>query len=228
MPSPLCIGHRGAAGHAPENTLASVTRALELGVDGIEIDVHCCKDALVVIHDPDLERTTNGHGQVSARCLAELQELDAGNGERIPTLDQVLDLLPAGISCNIELKGVGTAPAVVACLRHRDALAERPILVSSFDWDQLARVRKLAPEFDLAPITKNDYRAAIQAAERLDARFVNMNVNSITANITEDAHVRGLSIGAWTVNDADAIEKMLALEVDVLISDFPDRVRAAL
>ncbi len=105
----LCIGHRGAAGLEPENTLRSVRRALEVGADGIEIDVHCLDGELVVIHDHSLNRTTNGAGALRHHTLAEARQLDAGKGERIPFLREVLDLVDRRALVNIELKGARTA-----------------------------------------------------------------------------------------------------------------------
>jgi len=109
----LRIGHRGAAGHAPENTLASFRKAIELGLDMTELDVHVCASGeLVVIHDENVDRTTNSKGWVSKLSLTELKRLDAGAGETVPTLAEVLDLLKDRIMLNIELKGLGTAEPV--------------------------------------------------------------------------------------------------------------------
>ncbi len=109
----LRIGHRGAAGHAPENTLDSFRKAVELECDMTELDVHVCASGeVVVIHDETLDRTTDGKGQVSDHKLSELKQLDAGNGEEIPTLAEVLMLLKDKVMLNIELKGLGTAKPV--------------------------------------------------------------------------------------------------------------------
>lgn len=107
----LIIGHRGAAGLSPENTLPSFRRAWALGVNAVELDVHLVEDELVVIHDDTLERTTNGQGPVAGRSLAALRGLDAGGGWPIPLLREVVAALPAGAGLNVELKGTGTAAA---------------------------------------------------------------------------------------------------------------------
>src|SRR5215468_1025511 len=112
----MIIGHRGAAGLEPENTLRSFARAIEIGVDAIELDVYCVDDHLVVIHDDTLERTTNGRGDVMAHSFAALRRLDAGHGERIPTLDEVLAQMPAHFTVNVELKGKATAAPVARCI----------------------------------------------------------------------------------------------------------------
>ena len=113
----LCIGHRGAMGHAPENTLLSVTKALDLGVKWIEIDVYFIDKELVVIHDDRLERTTDGIGYVQEQSLDYLRSLDAGKGEKIPLLREIFDLIDGRAGINIELKGVNTAEPVVKLIR---------------------------------------------------------------------------------------------------------------
>ena len=131
----LCIGHRGAAGHEPENTLRSIRRALELGVDGVEIDVRFIDGELIVFHDDRLERTTNGRGRIGRQRFAHLRTLDAGEGERIPTLREVFETVDRRAFINVELKGRRTAGPVEALIREfLDEHGWRPehFLVSSF------------------------------------------------------------------------------------------------
>src|SRR5438105_301115 len=142
------IGHRGAMGHCPENTMASFERALELGADWIELDVHLSRDSeLIVIHDETLERTTNGHGLVCDHTLAELEQLDAGNGQRIPTLGEVLDWAGRMNSVvDIEIKNAplyypGIEQAVVSAL-DRSQMTEQ-VIVISFDHSAVQRVKSL-------------------------------------------------------------------------------------
>ena len=142
----LCIAHRGASGLAPENTLPAFQLALELGADAIELDVHLADDELVVIHDDDLSRTTNGKGRVSTSSLVDLRQLDAGDGLRIPLLSEVLDLVGDQMGINIELKGRGTAGPVVDLLRARGQ-GPNHILLSAFDHDELVAARSAAPEY---------------------------------------------------------------------------------
>ena len=141
----LCIGHRGAMGHAPENTLKSVAKALELGAPWVEIDVFYIDGHLVVIHDSRLERTTNGSGHVLDKPFSYLRTLDAGDGEKIPTLEEVLDLMAARAGINIELKGPGTAEPVVRLLREKltQNRYEEKILLSSFDHDEIAKAKQM-------------------------------------------------------------------------------------
>src|SRR5262249_34681489 len=145
----LIIGHRGAAGLEPENTLRSFARAIEIGVDAIELDVYYVDGHLVVIHDDTLERTTNGRGDVMAQSFDGLRRLDAGGGERIPTLDEVFATVPSGFTVNVELKGPGTAEPVARCIADN---ADVDALVSSFDHPELTRFHAAASAVRVAPL----------------------------------------------------------------------------
>ena len=149
----LCIGHRGARGHAPENTLLSIDTGIRLGADMIEFDVQRCDNELVVIHDPRLERTTNGVGRVEECRFDYLRSLDAGQGQQIPTLQEVLDLVEARVPLNIEIKSAGgTATRVAAALREAIADGWNPsqFLVSSFHLPELYEFKQAAPEIPIA------------------------------------------------------------------------------
>ncbi|MDA1043984.1 MAG: glycerophosphodiester phosphodiesterase family protein [Verrucomicrobia bacterium] len=221
----LCIGHRGAAGHAPENTLASIRKAIQLGADWIEIDVHLCEQQLVVIHDFTLERTTNGRGPVNGFSLSYLRALDAGNGEQIPLLQEVLQLLPEPIGINIELKGVGTAEPVASLLKTLSTTNVRNVLVSSFDWPQLEAVRACAPTIPVAPLTKDDYANAVQFAASIEAHGINVGQAHLSAAQVNDARRRGLKIFTYTPNSDAEFCSALKLGVDGIITDYPDRLR---
>src|SRR4051812_8026661 len=136
----LCIGHRGACGHEPENTLRSIRRALELGAQGIEVDVHFVGGEIIVIHDAKLDRTTNGKGYVARKSFAYLRSLDAGKGERIPTLREVFETVGRHAFINIELKGRRTAEPVARLIAEFVASRGRQykdFLVSSFNRREL-------------------------------------------------------------------------------------------
>lgn len=148
----LRIGHRGAAGHEPENTIKSLLNAVELGCDMTEIDVHVCGSGeVVVIHDEELYRTTNGNGFVAQMTLEELKSLDAGNGETIPTLEEVLHALKGRIKLNIELKGLGT-PVPVHRILENSGWDKENILLTSFDWNMLEEYRELDVEALMGPL----------------------------------------------------------------------------
>ena len=171
MTAMLCIGHRGARGHAPENTLASVRKACALGAHCVEIDVHLVDGELLVIHDDRLERTTNGTGYLKDHSFAELRELDAGADEQIPTLREVCSALTGAVGIDIELKGPDTAAPVarqIAELR-KQGWSDNRILVSSFDHEQLAQVRELDPNIKLGILLGANDSFDPDLAERLDA-----------------------------------------------------------
>ena len=223
-----CIAHRGGAGHGPENTRAALHTAIALGVDGIEIDVQLCEQTLIVMHDLDLQRTTNGSGCVRDCSLAYLRTLDAGHGEQIPTLSEVLELLPAGIGINIELKGADTAEPVAQLLKAMAVSQRSHVQISSFDWPQLERMRLCAPELDLAPLTKNDYASAREFAETIQATCVNVSHKEITAQHLEEAHHRGRHIHVYTPNSHAALRRALNMGADAIITDYPARLQKLL
>jgi glycerophosphoryl diester phosphodiesterase len=222
------IGHRGAAGHEPENTLLSFGAAVSLGADMVELDVHrCASGELVVIHDETVDRTTDGSGVVAELTLRELKTLDAGKGERIPTLGEVFAALRGRVGVNIELKGGGTAELVHDILtRTRGEGGGYPgdVLVTSFDWGMLGRMRELSGETLLGPLVYEDVEGALTAAEGLCAYSVNPYHRKIDAAYVAEAHALGLRVYPWTVNEPGDIRRVTGFGVDGVISDFPDRI----
>lgn len=217
------IGHRGAAGHAPENTLGSFARALEIGVDMIELDVHLSGDnKLMVIHDEALERTTDGTGMVGDFTAAELEAFDAGSGERIPTLDEVFDLAAGRCLINIELKGKGTDEALFSFFRDRSS---KKVLVSSFDWEMLKTCRRLLPALKLAPLTDVSDDLVLAKALELGAWSVNVSQDGISTEFVAKAHKDGIKVYVYTVNKPENIDNVRKLAVDGIISDYPDRLK---
>lgn len=221
----ICIGHRGACGHEPENTLRSVRRALELGAHGIEIDVYFVDGELVVIHDSKLERTTNGSGYVARKTFAHLRTLDAGKGEQIPTLREVFDTVRRRAFINIELKGARTAKPVSALIgeyirhhgwRHED------FLVSSFNRRELRAVSD--PHIPIGLLLIRPTRLYGLSARRVRASLVNPAARYVSAKFVADAHRRGLRVFAYTVNTPAEIERLRHTGVDGVFTDFPERV----
>jgi len=247
----LCIGHRGARGHAPENTLASVRKAIELGADWIEIDVYWVDGELVVFHDDRLERTTNGNGRLMDQSFADLRGLDAGNGEQIPTLSEVFELAANQVGINIELKGPGTAEPVVQFLQHRNKpqrrnpasedlppsspfsrgtegeqlpAAQDPVLLSSFRHDELRIVQQLAPEIRLGALFVRLPSDAIAQARAINAWSINPAKEAVTAELVATAHAAGLKVLVFTVNEVAEMERLRELGVDGIFTDYPDRL----
>ena len=215
----LIFGHRGAAGLAPENTLASFARAVALGVDGVELDVQLADGELVVIHDADVARTTNGTGSVAALSFAELRRLDAGDGQTIPTLGEVLAAVPSSIMVNIELKGPATAEPVAQLV----AGLQRPLLVSSFDHGELTRFHERLPTTPCAPLASR-WRSDLEAvARRLQAWSVNLADRAVTPARVADVRRWGCRCLVYTVNDAARARRLRALGVAGVFTDYPGR-----
>ena len=199
------IGHRGAAGLAPENTLAAMRKALALGVHGIEFDIQMSKDGEpVVIHDDTLERTATGSGPVSHFTLAQLQQLDAGGGERIPTLRNVLDLVDKRCRLFIELKAENATQAVADILRHyvsRFGWSYEQLFVISFDHPQLVAIRTITPELRTGAIICGIPVSLAAFAEEAGAWGIIADIFHINQKLVDDAHRRKIKILAGTANN---------------------------
>ncbi|MFA6422345.1 MAG: glycerophosphodiester phosphodiesterase family protein [Candidatus Buchananbacteria bacterium] len=223
----LKIGHRGALGYAPENTLLSFQKAIDLGVDMVELDVYVCKTGeLVVIHDDRLERTTNGEGYIWEKTLSELKELDAGEGQKIPTLVEVFDLVNKKVKINIELKGEGTAQPVAKMIREYIELGwdEDMFFVSSFNHHELKKFKELMPNVKIGALIVANPLDYAKFGSDLNAWSINLCIEFINQAIVDDAHGRGLKVLVWTVNNPEDIERMKKLNVDGIFSNFPDRI----
>jgi len=218
----LIIGHRGAAGLEPENTLRSFARAIDLGVDAIELDVYLVDGELVVIHDDTLERTTDGRGAVESRRLVELRKLDAGQGERIPLLEEVLDLVGGRVAVNVELKGSGTARKTAAVLARYPGTQ---CLVSSFDHGELATFRATTRGVPVAPLFGKNHARMFEIADELNAWSINLSRKIATRAYFSQAHERNRRTLVYTVNDAAEAEQLRGAGATGVFTDFPDRIR---
>ncbi|MCZ6710456.1 MAG: glycerophosphodiester phosphodiesterase family protein [Gammaproteobacteria bacterium] len=217
----LIIGHRGAAGLLPENTLPSFARACELGVGAVELDVHSVEDRLVVIHDDTLGRTTNATGPVTARSVAGLQMLDAGGGAGVPLLDEVFQLLPKCIGINVELKGANTALSLARFLGDH---GDRDVLVSSFDHAALTAFRHVCTKVAVAPLFGRWRPNVWQLAEGLGAWSINLSARIATPERIAQAHRLGYRVLVYTVNDLNAAAPLVESAVDGVFTDYPDRI----
>ncbi|MEO5338243.1 MAG: glycerophosphoryl diester phosphodiesterase [Magnetospirillum sp. WYHS-4] len=221
------IGHRGAAGCAPENTLASLREAARQGAHWVEFDVKLSRDGVpVLFHDERLERTTNGRGRLSRLSLAELRRLDAGGGETVPTLAEAMDLLRLlDMGANVELKPcpgreVETARAAAAVLAGTPV----PVLLSSFSEAALAAV----PDWPLALVVGRipaDWRSRL---ERLGARALHCRQGDLRRRQVEEVRTAGLSLRCYTVNDPARARRLLDWGVVSVFTDFPGRLLEAI
>ena len=222
----LCIGHRGTMGHAPENTLLSFKRALELGANCVEADVYYVDNRLVAFHDDRLERTTNGSGYLLDHDFDYLRSLDAGEGEKIPTLEELFETVDSRAGVNIELKGPGTARPVVDFIaaRRKDGWPYDLILVSSFNHSRLEMVRHMDPRIKLGVLIAGPPENVVVVAVGLGAYSVHVSLEFIDRELVEAAHLRGLRVFVFTVNDPDDIRCMEELGVDGVFTNYPERV----
>lgn len=229
----LRVGHRGAKGHAPENTLASFKLAAEMGVDAVETDVHLSKDGeIVLIHDHTVDRTTDGHGFVKDMTLAELKSLDAGRwfdpkfaGERILTLPELLAWAKGRVGVALEIKNgpiyyPGIAAKTIGLLRDFDMLQQAILL--SFDHVVLREAKMIGPEVATGILYVARLVDPIAAARAAGADSLNPNWSFITPDLVESAHAAGLAVSPWCPNDLDTIRLLDQLGVDSLGTDYPD------
>lgn len=242
MPRPQIFAHRGAKSVAPENTLPAFQRAVEMGVDGIELDVHCSKDGkLVVIHDETLEGTTNGTGKVGTYTVAQLAKIDAGShfsaafaGVGIPTLAEVFDLVGNRCLVNVELKsedpnGGDQAEPLIAMIAARNLYDQ--VIVSSFNPPSLIKMRALAPQVRLGllyylpmpPFLRDAWFSPIIRPEAIHPMH-----SLIDEELMAWAKTYGCAVNTWTVNDVAEARRLAALGVNVIMSDVPDQIMAAL
>lgn len=232
------VGHRGASGYAPENTLAAFRRAVELGATFIETDLQLSRDAhFIAIHDATLDRTTTGRGLVQALTLAELRELDAGSwfapefaGERIPALEEILAFArDSDVALYLELKpggAWGSAHALVGALRGAREAAR--VVILSFDPDTLAGTRQLEPTLMTGFLFDQPHPDAVERALRVGARQLAPRGDLVTPELVAEAHRADLQVVAWTANDPAHMRALIAAGVDGIMSDYPDRLVAAL
>jgi len=224
----LKIGHRGAKGHAPENTLISFQKAIELGVDGIELDVHLTSDLqLICIHDDTLDRTTYATGLINSFTLSELKAVQIENLYEIPTLEEVLDLIDKKIFINIELKGKNTAKPVAAIIEQfitKKNWTYNHFIVSSFDWNALQEVRSLNSNIAIGVLTQTDLALAIGFADFIKAKSIHPYFHLLTHENSALMQEKGFHVFPWTVNEQVDIQKIKSFQVDGIITDFPDRI----
>ncbi|GEC71000.1 glycerophosphoryl diester phosphodiesterase [Flavobacterium flevense] len=224
----LKIGHRGAKGYEPENTLIAFEKAIHLGVDGIELDVHLSSDnELIVIHDETVDRTTNGKGKVNQLSLKELKALKIENTAEIPTLTEVFDLVNQLCFINIELKGIGTPKPVIQLISRY--ISEKNwdynhFLISSFDWKMLEETHSLDPKIKIGVLTEESIDSALAFAKKINAFAINPYYKLLSKENVILMQQKGFEIYPWTVNSENAIQKIKTFNVNGIISDFPDRI----
>lgn len=226
----MLIGHRGARGLAPENTLLALDAGIAAGASWLEFDVQLHPSGeLALLHDLTLDRTTSGRGRFCDMAWESLRQLDAGQGQHLPTLDEALDLIDQRAGVNVELKSWdGTAAAVAARLRERIAAgwpAEK-FMVSSFHLPELYEFRQVAPEIPIGVLLCGVPLDWAAVASELQASALNISAEFVDPRLIADARSRGLALYVYTVNELSEARQLLALGVDGVFTDFPDRLAA--
>ncbi len=225
---PRILGHRGVMGLCPENTMASFRRAVELGCAILELDVHLSKDGeLMVIHDETLERTTTGRGEVRALTAAAIRRVDAGvrfakefRGERVPFLEEVLDLVrEADVAVNIEIKNGPNFPAGIARkvtrLVSRFDLEARTV-ISSFDHQVLVECHRLAPETPTAALSVARLHDASDYLRRMGASGYHPRWNYLTRELVRELRGDGFFVNTWIIHDRAGWRRLASWGVDAI------------
>lgn len=219
----LRIGHRGAAGHAPENTLAAIRKGIALGVDFVEIDVRCTADnVLVVLHDETLDRTTDGKGRVDRLVLQDLKKVKVGNGEQIPTLEEALNAIAGKTGLMLELKVREVAQRAVEAVHAVGFKA--PLIYASFLHDEVTRIRAVEPEASLMVLFDRLPRAPVVRAMTYGSSHVGLRHDRADRSLVEAFHRAGLLVFVYTADSPRDIQKALSLGVDGVISNYPERI----
>lgn len=232
MSKPFTIyGHRGARAHAPENTLLGLETGIRLGADWLEIDVQHHAGELWLMHDLTLERTTNGRGYLNQHSAAELRALDAGQGQRIPTLAEAMTLIEQRAGLNIELKSWdGCAEAVADHLRT--AIAQgwplQQLRVSSFHLPELWAFKQALPEVSIGVLSCGVPLDWAAVATEMGADSLHISDEFVDQKLIDDAHARGLKVLVYTVNDPAQMRALMAQGIDGIFTDAPGIARAAL
>jgi glycerophosphoryl diester phosphodiesterase len=233
----LLIAHRGASGHAPENTLAAFKKAVTLGATFIETDLQLTRDArLVAIHDETVNRTTNGKGAVHDMTLADLRRLDAGSwfgseyaGERVPTLEEILGFAKKyDVVFYLEMKPGGSwggEHALISALRESGEIARTVVI--SFDASILSTVRKIEPTLMTALLYDGQLEKPLDQALEVGARQLAIRGDLVSPWLLTAARKKDLQVVCWTINHSAHMRLLMAAGVDGIMSDYPDRLVAS-
>lgn len=221
--SMLVIAHRGASGYEPENTLAAFKKALEFNVDYIEFDVHTCKTGeVVIIHDHKIPQ-----GRVKDLSFDELRVLDVGKGQQIPTLQEALDCINKKAIVNIELKGERTAEPVAAIVHdyiNKKSWDKKDFLITSFDHLELKKFAHVLPQIPTGVLLFSIPVDYVNTAQTIGSHVIIFSQTFINQEVVDFVHENNLKVFVYTVNDEDDIQEAKQLNVDGIITDFPDRV----
>jgi glycerophosphoryl diester phosphodiesterase len=216
----IIIGHKGAAGYAPENTILSFQKAIEIGCRVTELDVRLSKDGYaVVIHDEEVSRVTDGKGLVREMSLLELKNLNCPEGQKIPTLQEVVDLCKGKIDLLIELKAPGTPDKVNQIIVENNI--EKNVAILSFYPDLLREMKKLNSFLKIGLLFEEYSEKIWQLVEEIPADFIGPEVRIVTVEIVEKTHTLGRKVYTFIVNDEELANRLFSSGVEGIVTDFP-------
>lgn len=215
------IAHRGASAYEPENTLRAIRKALELNSKMIEVDVRSSKDGkIVVIHDESVDRTTNGKGLVKNLMLEEIKKLDAGKGERIPTLQEVINAVRKRAILIIEIKVLNIEDSIVKTIEKEDI--EKEVIVTSFNHHILKKIKDLNPVIKTGVIFKCHPIKSADLALNANADSLFPEHKYLSEEMVKEAHENGLKIYPWTIDDPNRANELIEIGVDGIVTNKPD------
>jgi glycerophosphoryl diester phosphodiesterase len=227
----LIFAHRGASAIEPENTLKSIQSAIDVDVYGIEIDIYEVDNKLIVIHDRWLERTTSGSGLITQHSFKNLRQLDAGKGQKIPTLDEVFSIIPHNCVLNIELKGVSDIKLLLRSIDQATLIYGidiKQLILSSFNHQQLHNIATQRPDLAIGALTASLPLEYAKFATTLNAYSVHISIDAVNQFFVNDAHQRGLKVYVYTVDKLEDISMLKNLGVDGIFSNNPKQAKAYL
>ncbi len=220
----LVIGHKGASAIAPENTLKAFQKAIELHADYVEFDSHLTKDGeIVIIHDADTFSLTGVHGLIRDKTLKEIKKLNAGEGERIPTLQELVAIAKGKIGLQLEIKSTGLLERMVKILRKENLIQNS--IVSCFMFDELLKLKEIEPKLKIGFLLPAELvrsriiKRKILKCEKEGFYAIHPHFNTVDKELVDFAHTNGLKVNVWTVNDRNSMKKLIQMGVDGIITD---------
>ena len=243
----LIIGHRGASGYKPENTLLSFKTAIDMNVDMIELDVYKCKTGeLVVFHDDKIDRMTNDTGYITNKTFNQLRQLTVTGNEKIPTLQEAIELINKQVILNIELKGSDTEKPVANLLKKyiERGWKQKDFIISSFNVEQIKNFKKIYPEIQtgalfsyktllsyqalinwLSSIFKKNNSYIVEQALKANANFIGIDNSLVSQKLINNAHACDLDVYVFTINTKQRADELRKLKIDGIFSNYPDKIK---
>jgi len=219
----IIVGHRGDPTREPENTIRSIVRAFKVGADFVEVDVRLSKDGVpVVIHDETVDRTSNGHGYVREMTLEQLKMLDFGKGEKIPTLEEALEVVKKMKGkVIVEIKEEGFESKIIRILKEKRMI--NVSMITSFNFETIKRVKELTPKITVGAIFGRKFKGdMLKTLLRLEADFAVPRYTLVTSDIVEIMHQNSLKVAVWTVDNPNDMIKFANMGVDAIVTNNPE------